>query len=324
MIAAVGGRRRRAGVGPGARRVRRHHHLRRQHHRPHPDAAAGGLPRSSSRNPDVAIALSLVLLAVSLVRDRVAARPLVAALMSPRRADARELAARRRSTSTSTSRSGAGEVVALLGPNGAGKTTVLRALAGLQPIDAGRIVDRRAGASTSPATGAFVRARAAAGRRRVPGLPAVPPPDACSRTSPSGPARGARQGRRPGRRPRDWLDRVGLGELAGVEAAAPSPGGQAQRVALARALATDPRPAAARRAARRARRRHPHDGAARPAPPPRRLRRGDRARHPRRARRHRPRRPGRHPRGRARSPRPAPSPRSRPGPARATSPTSSA
>ena len=32
-----------------------------------------------------------------------------------------------------------GEVVALLGPNGAGKTSVLRALAGLLPIDAGHI-----------------------------------------------------------------------------------------------------------------------------------------------------------------------------------------
>ena len=32
-----------------------------------------------------------------------------------------------------------GELVAVLGPNGAGKSTLLRSLAGLQPIDAGRI-----------------------------------------------------------------------------------------------------------------------------------------------------------------------------------------
>src|SRR6476620_1706916 len=33
----------------------------------------------------------------------------------------------------------AGELVALLGPNGSGKTTLLRCLAGLSPIDSGRI-----------------------------------------------------------------------------------------------------------------------------------------------------------------------------------------
>ena len=34
---------------------------------------------------------------------------------------------------------GPGEVVAVLGPNGAGKTTLLRALAGLEPLAAGRV-----------------------------------------------------------------------------------------------------------------------------------------------------------------------------------------
>ncbi len=33
----------------------------------------------------------------------------------------------------------AGEIVALLGPSGCGKSTLLRAIAGLQPLDSGRI-----------------------------------------------------------------------------------------------------------------------------------------------------------------------------------------
>ena len=42
-------RRRRAGLGPGARRVRRHDHLRRQLPGPHPDHAARHLPRQRDR-----------------------------------------------------------------------------------------------------------------------------------------------------------------------------------------------------------------------------------------------------------------------------------
>ena len=45
---------------------------------------------------------------------------------------------RRRSTAW-ISRSAAGETVAILGPSGCGKTTLLRAVAGLQPLAAGRI-----------------------------------------------------------------------------------------------------------------------------------------------------------------------------------------
>lgn len=44
-----------------------------------------------------------------------------------------------------------GEVVALLGPSGAGKTTFLRAVAGLQPIDAGRITLDGQDVTTTPA-----------------------------------------------------------------------------------------------------------------------------------------------------------------------------
>ena len=34
----------------------------------------------------------------------------------------------------------AGQVVTLLGPNGSGKSSILRAMAGLLPIDGGRVV----------------------------------------------------------------------------------------------------------------------------------------------------------------------------------------
>ena len=51
----------------------------------------------------------------------------------------------------------AGEVLAILGPNGSGKSTLLRCLAGLQPIDSGRIeLDELV--LDEPATGAFVDA----------------------------------------------------------------------------------------------------------------------------------------------------------------------
>jgi molybdate transport system ATP-binding protein len=130
-----------------------------------------------------------------------------------------------------------GELVAVLGPNGAGKSTLLRALAGLQPIDAGRIaidatvVDDGDAVFVEPerrpigvvfqqyllfehmsvlenvAFGLRARGTAKADARRTAG---------------------------------EWLDRVGLGEYASQRPRALS-GGQAQRVALARALAADPR-----------------------------------------------------------------------------------
>ena len=85
-----------------------------------------------------------------------------------------------------------GELLALLGPNGAGKSTVLRCLAGLAPITAGRIaiddivVDEPAThselpasgwnglASASTATNDHVRSRVA--RRSAPRWPAHSPP----------------------------------------------------------------------------------------------------------------------------------------------------
>jgi len=130
-----------------------------------------------------------------------------------------------------------GEVVALLGPNGAGKTTALRALAGLIPIDDGRIMldGRRL---DEPAGGAFTPPE----HRRIgvvfqdyllfPHLSALENVAFGPRCR-GVPRHTARAGAQA------WLDRVGLAEHARKRPRQLS-GGQAQRVALARALATDP------------------------------------------------------------------------------------
>jgi len=130
------------------------------------------------------------------------------------------------------------EVVAVLGPNGAGKTTLLRALAGLLPLDRGRVI-----------LDGVVLEDAAAGVR-------VPPekrrcgvvfqdyllfPHLSAVENVAFGLRSRGMGRRDARaRAAAWLELVGL---AGQEEARPSAlsGGQAQRVALARALAGDPR-----------------------------------------------------------------------------------
>jgi molybdate transport system ATP-binding protein len=131
-----------------------------------------------------------------------------------------------------------GEVVALLGPNGAGKTTVLRAIAGLRPIDAGRI-ELDASVLDDPAAGTFV-----ATSERPIGLVfqdylLFPRLSALDNVAFGLRCRGASRADARVEAWR-WLERFGLAGLAAARPRALS-GGQAQRVALARTLATDPR-----------------------------------------------------------------------------------
>jgi molybdate transport system ATP-binding protein len=131
-----------------------------------------------------------------------------------------------------------GEVVSVVGPNGAGKTTLLRAVAGLVPLDRGRVeVDGEV--LEDPAAGIRV-----AVERRPAGVVfqdhlLFPHLSALENV-----AFGLRARGRPRREARDaaltWLGRVGLADHAGRRPSALS-GGQAQRVALARALVTEPR-----------------------------------------------------------------------------------
>lgn len=131
-----------------------------------------------------------------------------------------------------------GEVVALLGPNGAGKTTVVRAVAGLSPIDRGRIALDGA-VLDEPGTATYVPPE-----RRSMGVSfqdhlLFPRMTAVENVEFGLRARGL--GRRSARlQAESWLDRLGLADQARLRPGALS-GGQAQRVALARALAAEPR-----------------------------------------------------------------------------------
>jgi molybdate transport system ATP-binding protein len=131
-----------------------------------------------------------------------------------------------------------GQVMALLGPNGAGKTTVLRALAGLIPLDAGRVVlDGQL--LEDPARGTRVPTEHRPVGMVFQNYLLFPHLSALENVAFGLRARG--QGRREARQiAATWLERLGL---AGLGSARPGTlsGGQQQRVALARALATNPR-----------------------------------------------------------------------------------
>lgn len=132
---------------------------------------------------------------------------------------------------------GPGEVVAVLGPNGAGKTTLLRALAGLLPLAAGRVLlDERileqpdAGVRVTPQDrhigvvfqDDLLFPHLTAVDNIAFGLQARGAPRSSARRIATG-----------------WMERIGLLGHADARPRALS-GGQARRVALARALVTDP------------------------------------------------------------------------------------
>ena len=131
-----------------------------------------------------------------------------------------------------------GRTVAVLGPNGAGKTTVLRAIAGLVPLRAGRVTlgddvleDTTRGVSVPT-------------ERRSLGVvfqdyllfPHLSVLDNIA----YGPRARGRSASAAQDAARTWLARLGLSAREGARPSALS-GGEAQRVALARALASEPR-----------------------------------------------------------------------------------
>ncbi|MGD2071039.1 MAG: ATP-binding cassette domain-containing protein [Gemmatimonadota bacterium] len=131
----------------------------------------------------------------------------------------------------------AGRTAALLGPNGAGKSTAVAALAGILPLDAGRI-ELGGVVLDDPAAGVMVPPE----HRRVGVVfqdyllfPHLSVLDNVS-FGPRSRGMGRTEARR---RTREWIERL---ELSGLEDRRPGDlsGGQAQRVALARTLATEP------------------------------------------------------------------------------------
>jgi thiamine transport system ATP-binding protein len=124
------------------------------------------------------------------------------------------------------------EIVCVLGPSGSGKSTLLRAVAGLQPLDGGRVLLDGRDQAGVPA------------HRRGVGLmfqdhQLFPQRDVGGNVAFGLRMHGASKGQQ-GERVQELLELVGL-PGAGRRAVAALSGGEQQRVALARALAPRPR-----------------------------------------------------------------------------------
>jgi molybdate transport system ATP-binding protein len=130
-----------------------------------------------------------------------------------------------------------GDRIGVVGANGAGKTSVLRAIAGLEPIDRGRIA---IGGTVvdDPAAGVFVEPRHRCVGFMFQDVRLFPHLSALDNAAFGLRARGI--DRRAARaRATEWLERLDLGDHLDQLPVALS-GGQSQRVALARVLVTEP------------------------------------------------------------------------------------
>jgi molybdate transport system ATP-binding protein len=131
-----------------------------------------------------------------------------------------------------------GVTVAVLGPNGAGKTTLLRVIAGLQPVDDGRVeVDGVVFEDTATGTWVTPESRRVGFVFQDHGL--FPHLSVLDNVAFGLRARGV-DNKSAYARATEWLERVDLARYASSRPSALS-GGQSQRAALARVLVTDPR-----------------------------------------------------------------------------------